>query len=193
MFFHPLRSYPGPWYRTASRLPYTYSIFRGKATNRSTSLHLKYGNVVRIAPDTLSYTCSQAWPGISHHPCASRHPSDLHEARHLRLEASVQARRSAERSPILHPHFGHSRYRRPPDTCIESGYPIPHIDNLHSPMPPPKTIGDFGDSIPTGSPTEPSCCNKTPCNITSKISSAAFVNNCRKTTVSSTSRHGSIV
>jgi hypothetical protein len=26
-------------------------------------LHEKYGEVVRIAPDTLSYSCSQAWIG----------------------------------------------------------------------------------------------------------------------------------
>ncbi|KAJ5861760.1 uncharacterized protein N7529_009070 [Penicillium soppii] len=26
-------------------------------------MHRKYGHVVRIAPDTLSYTCSEAWNG----------------------------------------------------------------------------------------------------------------------------------
>uniref|UniRef100_A0A8H7N1C1 Uncharacterized protein n=1 Tax=Bionectria ochroleuca TaxID=29856 RepID=A0A8H7N1C1_BIOOC len=62
VFFHPLRSYPGPWYRAASRLPYTISVFRGDVTHRVQQLHQKYGQVVRITPDTLSYTCSQAWP-----------------------------------------------------------------------------------------------------------------------------------
>ncbi|KAI1841320.1 hypothetical protein JX265_007920 [Neoarthrinium moseri] len=61
IFLHPLRNYPGPWYRSASRLPYTVSIFRGDSTRRVEELHKKYGHIVRITPDTLSYTCSQAW------------------------------------------------------------------------------------------------------------------------------------
>ncbi|KAI0412481.1 isotrichodermin C-15 hydroxylase [Xylaria grammica] len=64
VFFHPLRSYPGPWIRAASRLPYTISIFRGDATQRIKALHDKYGQVVRITPDSLSYTCSQAWSDV---------------------------------------------------------------------------------------------------------------------------------
>ncbi|KAI8624412.1 isotrichodermin C-15 hydroxylase [Xylariaceae sp. FL1651] len=61
IFLHPLRSYPGPWWRCASRLPYTISIFRGDATQRTKALHDTYGQVVRISPDTLSYTAGQAW------------------------------------------------------------------------------------------------------------------------------------
>ncbi|KAI0110936.1 isotrichodermin C-15 hydroxylase [Nemania sp. FL0031] len=64
VFFHPLRSYPGPWIRAASRLPYTISIFRGDATHRVKALHDRYGQVVRVAPDSLSYTCSQAWSDV---------------------------------------------------------------------------------------------------------------------------------
>ncbi|KAH9434808.1 hypothetical protein MCOR02_003771 [Pyricularia oryzae] len=64
VFFHPLREYPGPWHRGASRLPYTISIFRGDVTFRVKALHDKYGNVVRITPDTLSYTDSQAWSDV---------------------------------------------------------------------------------------------------------------------------------
>jgi aspirochlorine biosynthesis cytochrome P450 monooxygenase len=63
VFAHTLRHYPGPWYRAASRRPYTITIFRGDATQAVTKLHEKYGEVVRIAPDTLSYSCSQAWIG----------------------------------------------------------------------------------------------------------------------------------
>ncbi|KAL5896144.1 hypothetical protein ACKVWM_001359 [Pyricularia oryzae] len=64
VFFHPLREYPGPWHRGASRLPYTISIFRGDVTFRVKALHDKYGKVVRITPDTLSYTDSQAWSDV---------------------------------------------------------------------------------------------------------------------------------
>jgi hypothetical protein len=65
IFFHPLRHYSGPWYRAASRLPYTVTIFRGGATHRVAALHERYGDVVRIAPDTLSYITAEAWPGMS--------------------------------------------------------------------------------------------------------------------------------
>ncbi|KAI0975219.1 isotrichodermin C-15 hydroxylase [Xylaria arbuscula] len=64
VFFHPLRSYPGPWLWAASRLPYTISIFQGNATHSIKRLHDKYGQIVRVTPDSLSYTCSQAWSDI---------------------------------------------------------------------------------------------------------------------------------
>ena len=63
IFAHPLRRYPGPWYRAASRIPYTVTICRGDTTQRVKALHEKYGHVVRIAPDTLSYTSGEAWAG----------------------------------------------------------------------------------------------------------------------------------
>ncbi|KAI0188626.1 isotrichodermin C-15 hydroxylase [Xylaria flabelliformis] len=64
VFCHPLRSYPGPWLWSASRLPYTISIFRGDATHRVKSLHDQYGQVVRIAPDSLSYTTGRVWKDV---------------------------------------------------------------------------------------------------------------------------------
>ena len=64
VFLHPLGQYPGPWSSAASRLPYTISIFQGTATHRVAALHERYGDVVRIAPDTLSYISAEAWPGM---------------------------------------------------------------------------------------------------------------------------------
>lgn len=64
VFLHPLRKYPGPWYMAAARLPYALHVLRGDPTHRVTTLHEKYGHIVRIAPDTLSYTCGQAWEDI---------------------------------------------------------------------------------------------------------------------------------
>jgi hypothetical protein len=65
VFLHPLQQYPGPWYWAACRLPYTVSIFQGNATHRIAALHEQYGDVVRIAPDTLSYITSEAWLGTT--------------------------------------------------------------------------------------------------------------------------------
>lgn len=65
LFFHPLSRYPGPWWFAVSRLPYTIEIFRGTVTWTVKDMHMKYGHVVRIAPDTLSFTTSEAWQGES--------------------------------------------------------------------------------------------------------------------------------
>jgi len=65
VLFHPLRNIPGPRSTAASRLSYTLARVRGRATHRSKDLHDKYGHVVRIAPDILSFTTSQAWAGQS--------------------------------------------------------------------------------------------------------------------------------
>ncbi|KAK6214431.1 proteasome component pup2 [Pestalotiopsis sp. IQ-011] len=61
VFLHPLRRFPGPLFEAASRLPYAWGKLHGRATHRSKDLHDRYGHVVRIAPDILSFTASQAW------------------------------------------------------------------------------------------------------------------------------------
>ncbi|KAK1955641.1 cytochrome P450 [Colletotrichum sublineola] len=64
LFFHPLRSYPGPLLWRASRLPYIIRYTQGQIPYDLKRLHSKYGPVVRIAPDELTYNCSQAWRDI---------------------------------------------------------------------------------------------------------------------------------
>ena len=68
LFLHPLRDYPGPKSWAATRLPYLWSLWHGDMAKDGRNLHNKYGEVVRIAPDELSYTNSQAWKDIyAHH------------------------------------------------------------------------------------------------------------------------------
>ncbi|KAF0329990.1 trichothecene C-15 hydroxylase [Colletotrichum asianum] len=64
IWFHPLSKYPGPRWQAASRLPCTIQIFRGTATQNTARLHELYGHAVRITPNTLSFTSSQAWDDI---------------------------------------------------------------------------------------------------------------------------------
>ncbi|KAI1340957.1 isotrichodermin C-15 hydroxylase [Xylariaceae sp. FL0016] len=59
--FHPLRRFPGPKLRAASRVPYALTKFRGRRTTSAKALHDQYGPVVRLAPDVLSFITSQAW------------------------------------------------------------------------------------------------------------------------------------
>lgn len=68
LFFHPLRNYPGPILYRATRLPRAIRILRGRWTRDLLSITDKYGPVVRVAPDELVYTSSEAWKDIySHH------------------------------------------------------------------------------------------------------------------------------
>ncbi|PVH96874.1 cytochrome P450, partial [Periconia macrospinosa] len=67
LLFHPLRSYPGPLFGRASRLYYIYYQFSGELPFLTKALHDKYGAVVRIAPDELSYSSGDAWQDIYGH------------------------------------------------------------------------------------------------------------------------------
>lgn len=64
VYFHPLRRYPGPLLARATRLYHVYYDVRGVSVWHVKAWHEKYGPVVRIAPDELSFTDSQAWPAI---------------------------------------------------------------------------------------------------------------------------------
>ncbi|KAK1142200.1 hypothetical protein N8T08_008126 [Aspergillus melleus] len=64
LWFHPLRHYPGSKFDAGTRLPYTFHLLRGSITPRTKQLHEKYGHIVRVAPDVLSYTCGEAWNDI---------------------------------------------------------------------------------------------------------------------------------
>lgn len=65
VFFHPLRKFPGPVSTAASQIPLTIATIRGEQLRWLRALHEKYGHVVRIAPDALSYTDERAWSDIN--------------------------------------------------------------------------------------------------------------------------------
>jgi hypothetical protein len=64
-FLGPLSKIPGPKIRAISSLPFQWSKFRGIEVPETTKLHLRYGHVVRIAPNNISYTNgATAWKEI---------------------------------------------------------------------------------------------------------------------------------
>lgn len=67
VFLHPLRHYPGPKLSAATSIPYALLILSGQPHRKVAALHAKYGNVVRIAPNELSYTNVYAWRDIFGH------------------------------------------------------------------------------------------------------------------------------
>ncbi|KAF7890041.1 uncharacterized protein EAF02_002456 [Botrytis sinoallii] len=67
LFFHPLRKFPGPILWRSSRLPYIISLVRGNLVLDQMKIHEKYGEVVRLAPNEISFTKEEAWNDIYVH------------------------------------------------------------------------------------------------------------------------------
>jgi hypothetical protein len=63
-FLHPLSKYPGPKLWALSTIPYEIHFFRGDLPYAVSELHEKYGPVVRISPNELSYIMEDAWNDI---------------------------------------------------------------------------------------------------------------------------------
>ncbi|KAH8595868.1 cytochrome P450 [Bisporella sp. PMI_857] len=59
-FFHPFRSVPGPWINSVSELPATLALVSGNQHRYYRWLHDKYGPVVRVSPEELSFVSVEA-------------------------------------------------------------------------------------------------------------------------------------
>ncbi|KAF5636922.1 cytochrome P450 monooxygenase monooxygenase [Fusarium sp. NRRL 25303] len=67
VYLHPLSKYPGPRLAAATRLWYCYHCVQGNLVHALHEAHQKYGDVVRTAPNELSYTHPKAWNDIYGH------------------------------------------------------------------------------------------------------------------------------
>ncbi|KAI1289085.1 cytochrome P450 [Xylaria venustula] len=64
LYFHPLRKFPGPFLARASNISFSYWFHGGRQPYKILDLHLKYGPVVRVAPNDLMFNSAQAWQDI---------------------------------------------------------------------------------------------------------------------------------
>ncbi|KAJ8124336.1 hypothetical protein O1611_g9303 [Lasiodiplodia mahajangana] len=64
IYFHPLSNIPGPYTWSASRLPFIFSLLKGTIVHDFQQLHKKYGPVIRIAPDEVTFAGADAWSDI---------------------------------------------------------------------------------------------------------------------------------
>ncbi|KAL4902337.1 hypothetical protein BDW74DRAFT_169552 [Aspergillus multicolor] len=64
IYFHPLSVFPGPKLRAATRLAWVYSMTSGSNHRSIKQLHDRYGPVVRVAPNELSFISPSAWQDI---------------------------------------------------------------------------------------------------------------------------------
>jgi hypothetical protein len=66
-FFHPLRSIPGPFTNSISELPAALALVSGNQHVYYRSLHEKYGPVVRVSPNEVSFVSVEAREEIYGH------------------------------------------------------------------------------------------------------------------------------
>jgi hypothetical protein len=64
IWFHPLSKLPGHPLWAASRIPYVLSLLRGTLNEDMLQMHQKYGDVIRLGPNELSFSTEQAWKDI---------------------------------------------------------------------------------------------------------------------------------
>jgi hypothetical protein len=74
LYLSPLRGYPGPRLYAAAIIPIYYQRLRGNGPQFTAKLHEKYGPVVRLAPNQISYIDNQAWKEIYGHRPAGNGP-----------------------------------------------------------------------------------------------------------------------
>ena len=63
-YFHPLSKFPGPKWAAATPVPFVFNQTKGHMVNWAMKLHAKYGEIVRIGPEELSFIGSGAWQDI---------------------------------------------------------------------------------------------------------------------------------
>ncbi|OJJ07137.1 hypothetical protein ASPVEDRAFT_33377 [Aspergillus versicolor CBS 583.65] len=64
LYFHPLACFPGPKLHGGTPIPYVWHQLRGDLPFIYRKLHDKYGDVVRVLPNELSFNTASAWQGI---------------------------------------------------------------------------------------------------------------------------------
>ncbi|KAK4955890.1 hypothetical protein LTR10_006829 [Elasticomyces elasticus] len=67
LLLHPLRSYPGPLLYRALPFFLDYQTYTGTLIRTTAALHVKYGPVVRMSPNQLSFTSGQIYQDVWAH------------------------------------------------------------------------------------------------------------------------------
>jgi hypothetical protein len=84
--FHPLVRFPGPKLRAISHLPHAFSGSRGRQPYGVREPHRRYGPVVRICPDQLSFITPSSWEDIYGHAATKK----LHKYGYFKVRPDAQ-------------------------------------------------------------------------------------------------------
>lgn len=104
VFFHPLRSFPGPKLWAASSIPFSLMSLSGSAPMQVLELHNRYGDVVRIRPCQLSFIEPSAWKDLMGQKKAGQHENGK--------DPAMVATASLKRSLIGADRDAHARLQR---------------------------------------------------------------------------------
>ncbi|KAF6824735.1 benzoate 4-monooxygenase cytochrome p450 [Colletotrichum plurivorum] len=72
LWFHPLASFPGPIWGRCSLLYRFFHSSRGGLQFAVADAHKKYGDIVRVAPNELSFASVESWKAIYAHPTGGK-------------------------------------------------------------------------------------------------------------------------
>ena len=64
IYFHPLSEFAGPKLWATSRLPFLCALLNATLVKRTRKFHEQYGDIIRIAPDEISFAKEEAWGDI---------------------------------------------------------------------------------------------------------------------------------
>ncbi|KNG49528.1 cytochrome p450 protein [Stemphylium lycopersici] len=82
IYFHPLSKFPGPKLHAATRIPCHLATLKGSRDELLQDLHRKYGPVVRVNHDELSFVEPNAWKDVYGHGTKGKPGSQPHKAWH---------------------------------------------------------------------------------------------------------------
>ncbi|KAF2419582.1 putative toxin biosynthesis cytochrome P450 monooxygenase [Tothia fuscella] len=93
IWFHPLSSFPGPRLWAVCRLPWHYRLVTGDLPRTLQNLHAQYGEVVRTAPDELSFISASAQRDIHVHSRSKYFQKDksIYPKRHPTIDGILTA------------------------------------------------------------------------------------------------------
>ncbi|KAL1987414.1 hypothetical protein VTN96DRAFT_3796 [Rasamsonia emersonii] len=64
LYFHPLAPIPGPRSWSASHFPFVWALLKGTIVHDIEKVHRRYGPILRIAPDEVTFSKAEAWADI---------------------------------------------------------------------------------------------------------------------------------
>ena len=64
VYFHPLSNLPGSKVWAASWFPYIYALLTASLIRKQAAMHAKYGEVIRMGPNEVSFATEDAWHDI---------------------------------------------------------------------------------------------------------------------------------
>ncbi|RJE27118.1 Cytochrome p450 [Aspergillus sclerotialis] len=99
LWFHPLSKYPGPKLAAVTQLWYAYHWMAGRYPFDIEEVHQKFGDVVRIAPNELSFSTAQSFQDIYGHATSKDHKTFIKGTfyEHPQPEPGIVAERNPEK------------------------------------------------------------------------------------------------